>query len=379
MYFNNTEVETAPKLETYEPKPTWGETLSASFKNFTSVNLSTSEQNYYYDSLKENIKTWTSKDKENKDIYKRVSILSPDAIEHYEDLYNKGKIDLIASDKSEIYGLTYGLTGGAAFLKFKELEKQFGYNSLKSIKDTADSRAKSDYLTSLDTLNKSEYTSAKMLGTMGGVMTDPITLATLLLGTFVGGGSVAINALRAFGQEAMIETAAQAAIAPKVYAYKKELELKTSIMEESINALSSIATAGAFRAVGSATYDLTAKGIAQLKAKDPELARDYENLSSNQATDNLNSHVDNMHKVEFGSGVENIDTPNKIGEEINNTPPYRELDDFEPPQPKEEDMMLTIGKSEDGTPIEKSYADLEADITKEIDQVDAMFNCLRGL
>lgn len=376
MYFNNTEIEKQPQLEAYEEKPTWAETASASFKNFTSVNLSTSEHNYYMDSLSENIKTWREKDKENLPVYKRVAVLNPDTIEKYEYLYSQGKIDLIASDKSELYGVT----GGQAFLKFKELEKQFGYSSLKSIKDSSESKAKSDYLSSLETMNKSEYTSAKMVGTMGGVMTDPITLATLPLGTFMTGGGVAMNALRAFGQEALIETGAQAIIAPNVYAFKKELELKTSIMEESISALSSIATAGAFRAVGSATYDLTAKGIAQLKMKDPELARDYENLASMNVTENLDTHVQNMHKVEFGSGVDTINMPNKMGEEINNTPPYREIEEFEMPQPKEqEDYQLVIGRNADGTPIEKSYKDLDIEITKENEQLDIMFNCLRGL
>jgi len=373
MYYNNADVETQTNLEEYQPKPTWGETLNASFKNFTSVNLSTSEQDYYYEDLKPELSDWAKRSPENKDIFKRVAIMSPDAIEQYEDLYNKGKIETIAADKSEIGGLT----GGQAYLKFKELEKAYGLKNLKSIKDASESRAKSDYLTSLDALSKSEYTSAKMLGTMGGVMTDPITLATLPLGTFIAGPKIGLNALRAFGQEALIETGAQGIIAPKVYSFKKELELKTSIIEESITALSSIATAGAFRAAGSATYDLTAKGIAQLKVKDPELARDYTNLAKDNAVQDLDGHVQNMHKTEFGSGIDEIQNPNKKGQELNEMPSEREVEAMEFKDIKDEDLQLTMGTDEKGSPIQKSYKELETEIDTESTQMEDLFKCLR--
>lgn len=376
MYYNDTELDSKPALQSYEAKPTWGETVSASFKNFTSVNLSTSEQNYYLDNVKENMKTWIDKAPEHKDVYKRVMIMSSDALANYENLYEKGKIDTIRADKSEIGGLT----GGEAFLRFKELEKLHGFNSLGNIKIEANSKAKSDYLTSLETLSKSDYTSAKMLGTMGGVMTDPITLATLPLGTFVSGGSVALNAARAFGQEALIETAAQGIIAPKVYAYKKELEIKTSIMEEATQAVMSVATAGTFRTIGSVTYDLTAKGIAQLKVKDPELAKDYQDLMTNSVTDNLDEHVQNMHKVEFGDGVDTIKNPNEKGLEINESTAIKEAEEFEIKDIiEDEDLTLTIGTDEQGLPIQKSYKELDLEIDTESKQMDDLFNCLKGI
>lgn len=388
MFYNNTELNEEPTLEEYEAKPTFNETLSASFKNFTSVNLSTSEADYYMEDVKKNIGEWKKTDayEANQGIYKRVSMLSSDAIENYENLYQEGKIDLIASDKSEIGGLT----GGNAFLKFKELEKAHGFQSLKSIKDGSLERAKSDYLTTLETLSKSDHTTAKILGTAGGVMTDPITLATLPLGTFMGGGSVAINALRAFGQEALIETAAQSVIAPKVYGFKKELGLKTSILEESIQAVASIVTAGTFRAFGSATYDLTSKGLAKLKEKDPELARDYNNLTVNTATENVDSHVQNMQKAEFGSGVEKVDAPNEKGIELNKEEPHTEIDDkllkdteIQEQLPskngkiEEPELSLTM-KNEKGEPIQRSYKDLEEEIDTESTTMDNLFKCLRG-
>lgn len=322
MNFNNTELDSKPLLNEYKAKPSWEDTLSASVKNFTSVGLSTSERNYYNDELSINIKDWIEKAPESKDVFKRISIMSPDALDNYENLYSKGKLDLISSDKSEIGGLT----GGDAFLKYKELQKLHGFQSTNDIKASADSKAKNDFLTSLQTLNDSDYMSAKMIGTMGGVMHDPITLMTLPMGSFVTGGSIGINALRAFGQEALIETAAQGIIAPKVYAYKKELELKTSIAEEATQAVMSIATAGTFRAIGSATYDLTAKGIAQLKAKDPELAQEYTDLMKGNVTDNLTEHIDNMHKVEFGDGIDTIKNPNEDGIKLTESEAPTEID-----------------------------------------------------
>lgn len=376
MYFNNSEIDAQPTLDEYKEKPTWTKTLEASYKNFTSVNLSTSEMDYYHEELKENIKQWKDKSPENEQIYKRLMIMSPDALDNYENLFEKGKIDLIADDKSEIFGLT----GGSAFLKYKELQKKYGFQNLNAIKQNADNKAKTDYLTTAQTLKESDYTSAKMIGTMGGVMTDPITQATLPMGSFITGGTVLTNAVRAFGQEALIELGAQSVIAPKVYAYKNELGLKTSIMEEATQAVMSVATAGTFRAAGSAMYDLTAKGIAQLKAKDPDLARDYQNLMNGKVTDNLSEHIDNMHKVEFGDGVDEIKNPNARGRELSQQESPKETEDFElQEQDIPDDFMLTIGKDEQGMPIQKTYKELELDITDEEKIMDGLFNCLRGI
>ena len=374
-------------MKKYEPKPTFRETFDASLKNFTSVNLSTSESNYYNEDIKKNISEWKKTDsyEDNKGIYRRVSMMSSDAIENYENLYNLGKIDLIKSDKSEIQGLT----SGNAFLKFKELEKLHGFQSLKSIKDKSNERAKSDYLTSLETLNKSEETTAKILGSAYGFLHDPINLMTLPLGTFVGGGGVAINALRAAGQEMLIETVAQGVITPKVYAFKKELEIKTSVLEESIRAVTSIATAGVFRGTGSAIYDLSVIGIAKLRIKDPELANDYESLAKNNVTENINSHVENLQKTEFGGGVEKIDNPNEIGLELNEAKPITEIDEqlmqeieikAQPAFKKieEEELFVTI-KNENGEPVQRSYTELEAEIDTESVKMDNLFNCLRGV
>lgn len=380
MNFNNTDLDTQPVIQEYKPEPTWTETYKAGIKNFTSVHLSTSEGNYYHDNMKENIKEWVKTAPENQDTFKRVMVLSPDAIENYENLYNKGKLDVIAADKSEIYGLT----GGNAFLQYKEIQKQHGFKNLVDIKTEADEKAKSDYLESGQVLASSDKWSAKLAGGAVGVMNDPITLATLPFGSWKTGGSILMNAARAFGEEALIETAAQTVIAPKVYAYKNELNIKTSLKEEAYTALTSIATAGMFRAGGSAAFDLTANGIKALKAKDPSLAEDYQAMTRGQATEGVESHIDNLHKTEFGDAqVTEIKDPNMEGQALNEAPPIKEYPDeeikvIEERTTPDEDLSMVTGRSEDGQPEFKSYKALDEEFETEDTMLTNLQNCLKG-
>ena len=380
MNFNNTDLDTQPVIQEYKPEPTWTETYKAGIKNFTSVHLSTSENNYYYDNVKENIREWVKAAPENKDVFKRVSVLSSDAIENYENLYIKGKLDVIAADKSEIFGMT----GGNAFLQYKEIQKLHGFKDLVAIKTEADAKAKSDYLESGKVLASSDKWSAKLAGGAVGVMNDPITLATLPIGSWKAGGTIALNAARAFGEEALIEMAAQTVIAPKVYSYKKELDIKTSLKDEAYTALTSIATAGMFRAGGSAAFDLTASGLKALKAKDPSLAEDYQAMTKGQATEGVEGHIDNMHRTEFGdSQMTEIKDPNAEGMALNQAEPIKEFTDIETAPIKErttpdEDLSMVVGKTEDGQPEFKSYKDLDLEHEAEDTMLTNLQNCLKG-
>ena len=380
MNFNNTDLDTQPVIQEYKPEPTWAETYKAGIKNFTSVHLSTSELNYYQDNVKENIGEWIKEAPENTDVFKRVSVLSPDAIENYENLYSKGKLDVIAADKSEIFGMT----GGNAFLQYKEIQKQHGFKDLVAMKTEADEKAKSDYLESGKVLASSDKWSAKLAGGAVGVMNDPITLATLPLGSWKTGGTIMMNAARAFGEEALIETAAQTVIAPKVYSYKTELDIKTSLKDEAYTALTSVATAGLFRAGSSAAFDLTENGIKALKAKDPSLAEDYQSLVKGQATEGVESHIDNLHRTEFGDAqVTEIKEPNAEGIELNKAEPIREFADEDimiAPErvTPDEDLSMVIGKTEDGMPEFKSYKDLDLEHEAEDTMLTNLQNCLKG-
>jgi len=390
MTFNNTEIDTQPLIQEYKPEPTWGETYKASVKNFTSVHLSTSSRNYYDDGLEENYPDWIAAAPEKENVFKRVMNLGVDVVENYENLYSKGKLDVIASDRgntspnSRVQFETSELTGGLAFLQYKEMQKEHGFKDLIAIKSESNDKAKSDYLESGKVLAESDSWSAKLAGGAVGVMSDPITLATLPVGSWKTGGTIMANAARAFGEEALIETAAQAVIAPNVYAFKKELDIKTSLKDEVYTALTSIATAGMFRTIGSAGFDLTASGIKALKAKDPSMAKDYEELIKGQKTEGVEGHIDNLHKTEFGdSQVTEIKDPNAEGQALNQAEPIREYGNHEEMLLKQdvapiEDLSLVIGKTEDGMPQMKSYKELELEYDNEDTILTNLQNCLKG-
>ncbi len=225
----------------------------------------------------------------------------------------------------------------------------------------------------------------ELLGTAEGALTDIKTLQTLPLGTIKIGGTVAANAGRAILEEMGIELLAQTSIAPEIYSFKKELGIKTSIIQEATTAVTSIVGAGLFRGVGSAAFDLTTKGITKLKLKDPDLGLDYERLASTQATEDLASHVENLQKTEFGDEVVEIKNPNAKGEELNKAAPIPEHDpkivkqaqEVQTPKAEEKlealpDLKVHSGVDEAGEPVYKSYREL-------IDELDAEETILKGI
>lgn len=325
MIYNTAELDDMPSVETYTKEPTWVDTFQAATKNFTSVSLSSSELSYFTEERDKNMEEWKTKDPENKSMYDRYGTMPKGVLDKLEVLYEDGNIDAIKEWNQAMPGR---MSTGEVFLKFKELQGLHGFKGYAEFNQNAKDKSLKDFQESQEVIANSGSLSAELLGTMYGALHDPITLATLPLGGWSSGRGVMMNAARAFGQEAMIETGVQAIIAPTVYSYKKEIGLKTSILTEAYNAVAAILTAGLFRGAGSAAFDLSAKGMKALKVKDPELAADYANFAKNQPTQDLKTHVDNMQKVEFsGEPLTEIKTPNEKGVELNEAKVISEVDE----------------------------------------------------
>ena len=323
MLFTDTELENAPALEEYEHEPTRLETLKASFTNFRSVNLSHSKDNHYKDIMGEESAEWAKRDPLNAELYARVSKYDVRDINKLEALYE--------NNPNSIQGYTQANPVNADiflvedFKKMKELQRiNQGMKSFKQINDDVLTKANTEYKDTNKILEASDHWGMELLGGAGGALTDVKTLQTLPLGTWKTGGTVLQNAGRAIVEEMGIEALAQTSIAPEVYAFKKELGIKTTILSEAATAATSIVGAGIFRGGASAGWDLSSKGISALKAKDPDLGDDYERLVSTQATEDAQSHVNNLQDEEFGAGATKIENPNEKGEELNNAEPIPE-------------------------------------------------------
>lgn len=317
MIYNSTDLNASEEITDFEPEPTWAETFSASVDSFKAASLSISELMYYTDERDKNMAEWKSKDPENKMIYDRIGTLNKEIYNKLDALYEENDIEAIKGWGASVLG---GNTIGEDFLEFKRLVGEHGFMDLAQVQQQAKDNSYNDYMEAEKVIGKSDSWTAKALGTMFGALHDPITLATLPMGGWVSGYGVAGNALRAAGQEALIEAGAQTIIAPISYAYKNEIGIRTSIATEATNAIAGIAGAGLLRGTASATFDLTEKGIKALKLKDPELAADYEGIIKSQTTDNAKEHIDNLHKAEFGEMPSRIENPNEKGMELNEAP-----------------------------------------------------------
>ena len=381
MIYNTTELESMDGIDSYEKNPSWVDTFKASTKNFTSVSLSNSRQKYYLEEMGANASEWEKQDPNNKELYARMSKYPYKDMEQLEALYNEGNIEAIKKYKQK-NPLNMDIFIAEDFLKYKELEGQQGLKPISEVKNDINQKALKDFMESKQVLEKSDSLSAEILGTMFGALHDPKTLATLPLGTWKTGGTVLANAGRATLEEMGIEALAQIGIAPEVYSFKKEIGLKTSVANEAYNAVMSIGTAGLVRGSGSAVFDLSEKGIKALKAKDPELGAEYEAMAINQPTEDLKTHIDNMHKVEFsGEPLSEIAKPNEKGIELNNAKPIPEADDFKIVQSEEvaDDIQIVIDKDIEGNLITKSFKE----INKELEENDIMFkrieDCILGV
>ena len=97
MIYNETELDTLEPIESYTKIPSWVDVFKASTKNFTSVSLSHSRDDYYKKEMKENASEWSKKDTGNTELYERISNYSYKDMEQLEVLYDGGNIDAIKS------------------------------------------------------------------------------------------------------------------------------------------------------------------------------------------------------------------------------------------------------------------------------------------
>jgi lipoate-protein ligase A len=332
MIFNDTELNDAPAMEAPPLELGYVDTIKESFKNFQSVSLSDSKDMHYKEVMSNRANELSKLDPLNEELYKRISTYDVKDMDRMEALYDEGMLNKNSGYiQSNIQSADIFLVDD--FLKFKSLS----LNGYKDINQEVVDKATKDYYESEKNLKNSDHWTAEMIGTMGAALTDIKTIQTLPLGTWKAGGTIAANAGRAMLEEMGIESLAQVGIAPEVYSFKKELGIKTSIMKEATNAITSIVGAGLIRGSGSAAFDLTEKGLKALKVKDPQLADDYESMSKSQTTDNLEEHAINLQKAEFGEEITTIKNPNEIGTQLNESSPIPEATEdmlFKPMQAK---------------------------------------------
>ena len=371
MLFNSTELEDSKPIEEYTIEPTRWETVVASMNNFTAVNLSTSEMSHYVDQKIITRADWIKANPNGEDMYNRILGVDKKILEQLDELYDSGDYEAIENWHTSNNSMVNigGMGIGKDYLKLNDLRQKANDTALES------------YKKSKEVLDASEYWGMEMIGTMAGALQDPVTLATLPMGSFKTGGTILSNAGRAFLEEAKIEAMAQTVIAPKAYGFKTELGIKTSVATEATNAVTAIVGAGAMRGLFSSTFDLTEAGIKALKIKDPELGADYEQLVKSQATDDVKTHIDNLQRVEFGDDIIEIKNPNAKGEELNKAEPLTEVSHEqiikakEPLKVEGEELKIHSGADETGEPIYKSYKELNDEVDMEAAYIQKAKDC----
>lgn len=376
MIFGDTELNAQEAITEFKPEPTRMETLKASYDNYISVKLSHSRQDYYKKEMGDNAVEYSKQDPQNTELYNRISKYAYKDIERLEALYEQGNTKAI-NNYVQQNPLQADIFLSQDFLRYKELQQKNGFKPQSQITEDINARALRDYTESEDVLKRSDHWLAEMVGTMGGALSDVATLQTLPLGTWKTGATVLGTAARAMGEEMGIEALAQVSIAPEVYGFKKEIGLNTSIMTEASNALASIATAGMFRSVGSAAYDLTAPGLKALRMKDPKLADDYEaTFKGSEVSQSSKDFLDDMHKAEFEDPLTmEVSNPSEKGMELNSAEPIlqtkTELKDAVTKNKeilfKDDELTMKVGVDEQGEAIHKSFKELQ----DEHDMTDA--------
>ena len=393
MIFNSTEQDSAEAITEFKEKPGWVDTFKASVQNFTSVSLSTSASNYYYKERDKTVSNWKKSDPANENVYNAIGSAKKQDLDKLEALYELGKYDAIKTfngDQTRRQHIQEGdATLGTAFLKFKDVQKQNGFEGPSDIRKRAEQKSFDDYTKSKQVLQDSDYLSAQLVGTAWGALQDPVTLMTLPLGSWKTGATIIGTAGKAFLEEAAIEAGAQALIIPQTHAYKNEIGIKTTIKDDAYNAVMAIGTAGLIRGAGSAAFDLTAKGIKSLKAKNPELGADYEQLNKGNLSTDLDSHIDDLYKTEFSdNGVTEIKNPTAEGETLNKAEqiPIESEDvinaartvklNKKNSKTKAEDLKVYSGKDESGEDIYKTYKEISDEIDNDAKWIQKAKDCL---
>ena len=95
--------------EDLQPAPTWSETFSASYKAMEATGLSTSKNNYRYDTFKNQIDELKTLDPDNSSKYENLLLDSYGNLKVYDMQYDQGGVERLSQYKSGEAAANYDL------------------------------------------------------------------------------------------------------------------------------------------------------------------------------------------------------------------------------------------------------------------------------
>lgn len=259
----------------------WSETVGAAFENFRNEFLSSSHSSRYWDEVAARRTEIVALGEDpgpldllgypDANVYDRINNWLADGT-----ITDTDTGFTFATREAEVYGKSFGpALRGIAHLRALRLKHGDKIRSDETI--AANIRA-----LVLETRDRTAQViargpgSAKLLGTIGGAITDPLILATLPLGGgFSLGRGFFFNAARSFAIESGIAAGVEIPIQAQVYEFKKFLGDEWTFGDAALNVLTIGLGAGAFRGVASLTIDsaLTVLGkYSRLVKVDPAVA-----------------------------------------------------------------------------------------------------------
>lgn len=373
MRYDTTEIESLPTTESvdYKAPPSKAETFQAYKKNTLAAGILESESNYAQDEMGLNMDAMMKADPANENAYNGLRALSKGSLKLLEMQYQNGTLMKYRPRDWET----------KAYILYKENAGKFNVPDIDETFEIAKAKAKTDYDESLEVMERSDHFFTGMAGAMWGQLHSPTQLITIPFGgsskTVVGG--IAKTAVTLAAREMAIAAPYEAIAAAQEYDYKNDLDIRFSIKDAATNAAIGTAAPGVLRGVGSAAFDLSAKGIKALKAKDPELAADYENLTGKKITESDEQHLFNMEQHEHGQKV-STDNPTPEMEAVMKSGPQREFDDVAdidlPTGKKYEAKSIHMGEDAEGNAILKSYKEFDDELTQESKWIKQIEDCL---
>jgi len=298
-----------------------GDTFNAGVKNMLASGNADSEDSYKHtESVIEidRLLSQTNNDQDRKtiELYKRK-------FDSHDMRYLRGVIE----DGKLIYNAdTHQYEGNTAHYKwvaskykmmldpikrYDDLIAKNGFRDLSKINQDARSKAYKDYTETQKRLSNTEgFTSwlAEMGGTMAGGLQDPVTAASLAIGSpvkIVGEGIKAIThaGAKAFAQEVKIGIGLEALTAPQVYDWKNEIGIDYSVRDALIESGASVLAGGLIRGAGSIVVDATPALVKKFKqdakergdAEAVELADHMEAINRDSLFDDTTDHIEALH------------------------------------------------------------------------------------
>ena len=362
MRYETTEVDDLPTTETldYTKPPTMSEAFRAHEKNTLSSGILESESNYAQDQMISNVDTLIEQDPDNERYYNILKSMSKPTMKMMEMQYQNGTLQKYGSRDAR----------SQAFMLYKDKAGLFNVPDIDETFEIAKGKSKKDYDDSMKVIQENEHFWTGMAGAMWGQLHSPTQALMIPFGgsgaTVTGG--ILKTAATLTAREMAIAAPYEAMAAAQEYDYKNDIDIRFSIKDAATNFAVGTAAPGVLRGVGSAAFDLTAKGLKDLKVKDPELGADYENLTAKKITESDEEHLYNMARHEAG---EKVDTTNPTPEmeAIMKQPPQREFAEVEeidiPTGQKYEAESLHMGKDAKGDDIVKSYKEMGEELDQE--------------